>query len=226
MKLAKTLSSSTIALGTCLLLQGCVVGPKYVAPVTQAPPAFKEVVPQPQQSADGTTWMPATPQDATVKGNWWEIYQEPELNALEEKLNTSNQNIAQSFQNFMAARAPVREARAPLYPTGTVGPAYTRGRTSANTQATFPGINPNSNEFNLPFDVSWEPDVWGRVRNTIREFANAAQVSAADLANERLSEQANLAVYYFELRGQDSLIDLYQQTIEAYQKDLVLTQVR
>src|SRR6201996_7149425 len=226
MKLAKTLSSSTIALGTCLLLQGCVVGPKYVAPVTQAPPAFKEVVPQPQQSADGTTWMPATPQDATVRGNWWEIYQEPELNALEEKLNISNQNIAQSFQNFMAARAQVRQARAAYYPTVSVGPAYTRGRTSANTSGTFPGINPNSNDFSLPFDVSWEPDVWGRIRNTVRQSANAAQVSAADLANERLTEQANLAQYYFELRGQDSLIDLYQQTIEAYRKDLALTHVR
>src|ERR1700743_2918693 len=117
MKLAKTLSSSTIALGTGLLLQGCVVGPKYVAPVTQAPPAYKEVVPQPQQSSDGTMWVPATPQDATVKGNWWEIYNEPELNALEEKLNVSNQNIAQSFQNFMAARAPRRERRAGSYPT-------------------------------------------------------------------------------------------------------------
>src|ERR1700733_10673358 len=224
MKLGKTLRfvtakphySNTIALSACLLLlQGCVVGPRYVAPVTQAPPAYKEAVPQPQQSSDGTTWMPATPQDAIVKGNWWEIYQEPELNALEEKLNISNQNIAQSFQNFMAARAQVRQARAAYYPTVSVGPAYTRGRTSANTSATFPGINPNSNDFSLPFDVSWEPDVGGRIRNSVRQAANAAQVSAADLANERLTEQANLAVYYFQVRGQDSLIDLYQQTIEA-----------
>ena len=235
MKLGKTLSSgtktphgsSTIAIGACLfLLQGCVVGPRYVAPVTQAPPAFKEVVPQPQQSSDGTIWTPATPQDATVRGNWWEIYQEPELNALEEKLNISNQNIAQSFQNFMAARAQVRQARAQYFPTVSVGPSYTRGRTSANTSETFPGVNLNSNDFSLPFDVSWEPDVWGRIRNTVRQYANAAQVSAADLANERLTEQANLAEYYFEVRGQDSLIGLYQQTIEAYQKDLVLTHVR
>ena len=147
MKLGKTLRfvtakphySNTIALSACLLLlQGCVVGPRYVAPVTQAPPAYKEAVPQPQQSSDGTTWMPATPQDAIVKGNWWEIYQEPELNALEEKLNISNQNIAQSFQNFMAARAQVRQARAAYYPTVSVGPAYTRGRTSGTTSATFP----------------------------------------------------------------------------------------
>src|ERR1700744_5466874 len=238
MKLVKTLKSGTVRLhatrhlvdiiviGACLLLQGCVVGPRYVAPATQAPPAYKEVVSQPQQSSDGTTWMPATPQDATVRGNWWEIYHEPELNALEEKLNVSNQNIAQSFQNFMAARAQVRQARAAYYPTVSVGPAYTRARTSANTSATFPGINPNSNDFSLPFDVSWEPDGWGRIRNSVREAANAAQVSAADLANQRLIEQANLAVFYFEVRGQDSLLDLYQQTIEAYQKALVLTQVR
>src|ERR1700721_3523861 len=204
MKLVKTLKSGTvrphatrhlvdiIVIGACLLLQGCVVGPKYVAPVTQAPPAFKEVAPQVQQSSDGTTWIPATPQDATVKGNWWEIYQEPELNALEEQLNTSNQNIAQSFQNFMAARAQIRQARAASYPTVSVGPAYTRGRTSGTTSSTFPGINPNSNDFSLPFDVSWEPDVWGRIRNSVREAANAAQVSAPDLANARLSQQANL----------------------------------
>jgi NodT family efflux transporter outer membrane factor (OMF) lipoprotein len=207
-----------------LLFEGCVVGPRYVAPVTQAPPAYKEALPQ--HSSDGTTWTPATPQDATLRGNWWELYQEPELNALEEKLNTSNQNIAQSFQNFMAARAVVKQARAAYYPTVSVGPSYSRGRTSANEIGQVPGLNLNSNNFELPFDVSWEPDVWGRVRNSVREFANAAQVSAADLANERLTEQANLAEYYFELRGQDALIGLYQQTVAAYQENLKLTRVR
>ena len=205
-------------------LQGCVVGPRYVAPVTQAPPAFKEAATQ--QSADGTTWAPATPQDATLRGNWWELYQEPELNTLEEKLNTSNQNIAQSFQNFMAARAQVKQARASYYPTVSVGPSYTRGRTSGTQGSQLAGVNPNSNDFSLPFDVSWEPDVWGRIRNTVREYANAAQVSAADLANVRLSEQANLAQYYFELRGQDALIDLFEKTVVAYQENLRLTQAR
>jgi NodT family efflux transporter outer membrane factor (OMF) lipoprotein len=207
-----------------LLLEGCVVGPRYVAPVTLAPPAYKEAAPQ--LSSDGTPWIPATPQDATLRGNWWELYQEPELNALEEKLNTSNQNIAQSFQNFMAARAQVKQARASYYPTVSVGPSYTRGRTSSGETTQIAGINPNSNDFSLPFDVSWEPDVWGRIRNTVREYANAAQVSAADLANERLSQQANLAEYYFELRGQDALIDLYEQTVVAYRENLRLTQVR
>lgn len=201
---------------------GCTVGPKYRPPVTAAPPAFKEVAPQ--QSPDGTVWNAATPQDAAARGNWWEIYGEPELNELETKLNASNQNIAQSFQNFMAARALVRQARSNYFPLVTTSPSYTRAGNSANQaapQAT--SANQNSNEFNLPFDVCWEPDVWGKVRSTVREYANQAQVSAADLANEKLSEQANLAVYYFELRGQDSQIALYQRTVDAYRKSLDLT---
>ena len=215
--------AATASLLTSLLcLQGCTVGPKYVRPTVQAPPAFKESAPQ--QSADGTLWKPVNPQDATLRSNWWEIYQEPELNALEDKLNHSNQNIAQSYQNFMAARAQVRQARASYSPTVTTTPAYTRSRTSASQLGGAAGsTNLNSNEFDLPFDVSWEPDVWGRIRNTVREYANAAQASAADLANERLTEQANLAVDYFELRGQDSQIDLYQKTIDAYRRSLELT---
>jgi NodT family efflux transporter outer membrane factor (OMF) lipoprotein len=206
------------------LLQGCTVGPKYVRPAVQAPPAFKEAADQ--TSSDGTTWTEAKPQDATLRGKWWEIYQEPELNDLEGKLNDSNQNIAQAFHNLMAARAQVREARSSYSPTITTTPSYTRSRSSANEGGQVSGkANLNSNNFDLPFDVSWEPDVWGRIRNTVREYANAAQVSAADLANERLTEQANLAEYYFELRGQDQLIELYRQTIEAYQKSLDLTRV-
>jgi len=203
-------------------LQGCVVGPKYNPPVVQAPPAFKEDAPQ--QAPDGSTWTPAKPNDAALRGHWWEIYQEPELNELETKLNTSNQNIAQSFQNFMAARALVRQARSNYFPTVSASVSYTRARTSGTQSGQqLTGINPNTNDFSLPFDVSWEPDVWGRVRNTVREYANAAQASAADLANERLSEQASLATYYFELRGQDAQLALYEQTIEAYEKSLVLT---
>jgi len=203
-------------------LAGCTVGPKYKPPVTAAPATFKEVVPQ--QSSDGTLWKPATPQDTAPRGNWWEIYNEPELNQLENKLNNSNQNIAQAYQNFMAARAVVRQARSNYYPTVTTDPSYTRARSSASLagpQAA--SANLSSNEFNFPFTISWEPDVWGRVRSTVRQYANQAQASAADLANIRLSQQANLAMYYFELRGQDSLIALYQRTVEAYSKSLDLT---
>jgi NodT family efflux transporter outer membrane factor (OMF) lipoprotein len=203
-------------------LAGCNVGPKYVRPVTPTPPAFKES--GPQEAPDGTAWKLAQPQDAAIRGKWWEIYQEAELNALEDKLNVSNQNIAQSYDNFMAARAQVGQARSSYYPTLSVGPSYSRNR-SPQTQTTASNSNPNSNLFNLPFDVSWEPDLWGRVRNTVRENANAAQVSAADLANVKLTEQTNLAIFYFQLRGQDALEELYRKTVELDRQSLDLTHV-
>ena len=201
-------------------LMGCNVGPRYTRPVMPAPPAFKES--GPQQAADGSTWKPAQPQDAALRGKWWEIYQEPELNALEDKLNISNQNIAQSYANFVAARAQIQQARSSYYPTMSVGASYSRSR-SPQSQSGSSSANPNSNLFNLPFDVSWEPDLWGRVRNTVHQQSYAAQVSAADLENLKLTEQANLAVSYFQLRGQDALEELYQKTVEVDQQSLELT---
>jgi len=221
------------------LLSGCNVGPNYVPPTTPAPPAFKEAAPAAYSAAPPGTWQPAQPQDAALKGKWWEMFNEPELNALEDRLNIDNQNIAQYFQNFMAARAQVSEARAGYFPTVTATPAYTRtsvGKAAGSAAATGTGTATGTttgaapasgrttiSDYSLPFDVSWEPDLWGRVRNTVLEYRNAAQVSAADLENERLTEQAALAEYFFELRGQDALQDLYNRTIEADRKSLDLT---
>jgi NodT family efflux transporter outer membrane factor (OMF) lipoprotein len=204
---------------------GCNVGPKYLRPVVPPPPAFKEL--PTQQAGDGSTWKPAQPQDGVLRGKWWEIYQEPELDAFEDKLNVSNQNIAQSYDNFMAARAQVQQARSNYYPTVSVGASYARIRSpqSQGAASSLSNANPNSNVFNLPFDVSWEPDLWGRVRNSVHQFSRAAQVSAADLENVKLTEQANLAVFYFQLRGQDALEDLYQTTVEVDQQSLDLTRV-
>ncbi len=226
------------------MLAGCNVGPKYQAPAPPAAPAFKEAAPEAYKSLPPGSWQPADPKDAEIKGKWWEMFGEPELNALEEKLNIDNQNIAQYYQNFMAARAQVREARSSYFPSITVDPSVTRSRNggsaaaygaatgasnagaasgpAAAAAATSSGARTASN-FSLPFDVSWQPDLWGRIGNTVRESRYAAQVSAADLENERLSEQANLAVYYFELRGQDSMQQLYNQTIAAYRTSLDLT---
>jgi NodT family efflux transporter outer membrane factor (OMF) lipoprotein len=206
-----------------IFFTGCMVGPKYVAPVTPPPPTFKEAAPPAYSGALPGAWQPAQPQDAVIKGKWWEIFNEPELNALEEQLNIDNQNIAQYFQNFMAARALVGEAHASLFPTVTASPSISRsgGFVSRPTNT---GAASNTN-FALPFDVSWEPDLWGRVRNTIREAQYAAQVSAADLENERLSEQANLAEYYFELRGQDALLTVNKRIVEAYTALFDLTRV-
>jgi NodT family efflux transporter outer membrane factor (OMF) lipoprotein len=205
-----------------VLLSGCVVGPKYAAPSVATAPAFKESAPAAYAAAAADTWQPARPQDAVLKGKWWETFNEPELNALEDELNINNQNIAQYFQNFMAARAQVREARASYFPTLTTTPSATRsgGASSTGTAGT---SSTAYTDLSLPFDVSWEPDLWGRIRNTVRESQYAAQVSAADLENERLTEQAALAEYYFELRGQDALQDLYNRTIEADRESLELT---
>jgi NodT family efflux transporter outer membrane factor (OMF) lipoprotein len=222
-----------VVAGLCSL-SACNVGPKYVKPTIPPPPAFKESSPAAYSSAPPGAWQPAQPQDAVLKGKWWEIFNEPELNALEEQLNINNQNIAQYFQNFMAARAQVSEARAGYFPTVTTNPAYTRtgtgGSSAGNAAAGVSGTTvpvasggANYSNLSLPFDVSWEPDLWGRIRNTVHENQYAAQVSAADLENERLTEQADLAEYYFELRGQDALQDLYNRTIQADKQSLELT---
>jgi NodT family efflux transporter outer membrane factor (OMF) lipoprotein len=233
------------------------VGPKYVTPTAPAAaPEYKETAQTAYANTPPGAWQPAKPGDAMLKGKWWEVFHEPELNALEEQLDINNQNIAVYFQNFMAARAQVREAKSQYYPTLTTDPSFTRtkspstlhgagttsstnssgssgsgsgsgGGTGGGTTGSATGVTTSSgvtsSVISLPFDVSWEPDLWGKIRNTVREYQYAAQVSAADLENERLTEQADLAEYYFELRGQDALQELYKQTLDADQKSLDLT---
>jgi NodT family efflux transporter outer membrane factor (OMF) lipoprotein len=235
---------ATAAIGLAVLA-GCI-GPKYVRPSVPTPPAFKEASPGAYRTAIAGTWQPARPSDMVLKGKWWELFGDPELNVLEEQLDVDNQNIAQSFENFMAARAQVHQARAAYFPTVTAAPSYTKshipsavgaaalggaGAGAAGAGAGAAGAAGNGasgvpgtfSEVSLPFDVSWEPDLWGRIRNMVREYRAAAQVSAADLENERLTEEADLAEYYFELRGQDSLQDLSNRTVAAYRQSLQLT---
>ena len=206
-----------------LILTGCRVGPVYHVPAatTQAPPAsYKE---SPAQFQDSDSWKVAQPQDAMLHGKWWEIYNEPELNDLEEKLNIDNQNIRQFFENFMEARTLIAQARSQLYPTLAATPSYARSRSSANlgkATAGASGAGDESSLTSLPLTASWEPDLWGRVRNQIRSEQFNAQLSAADLENEKLTEQATLAIVYFELRGQDALQALYKSTVDADQKAL------
>jgi len=206
-----------------LILAGCRVGPKYNPPTAtaQAPPAaYKE---SPSQSIDSGDWKVAQPQDAMLHGKWWEIYNQPELNELEEKLNIDNQNIKEYFENFMEARTLIAQARAQLYPTLTTTPSYTRSRASGNLGNTASGNitgGQQSSITSLPVTASWAPDLWGKVRNTIRETQYNAQLSAAELEGERLTEQATLAEVYFEIRGQDALQALYQATVDADKKAL------
>ncbi len=252
------LSASAAAV---LLLAGCRVGPKYRVPAAlpQVPPPIYKESPTQFMEADG--WKVAQPGDAMLRGKWWQIYNDPQLNQLEDQLDINNQTIKQYFENFLEARTLVAQARSQLYPTLSVGPTFTRSRSSSNltnasgtegttgttgTGTTGTGTTGTggtgttgtsgtgavtsagrqSSILSLPFDVSWEPDLWGKVRNQIREYQYAAQLSAADLENERLTEQAALAVYLFELRGQDALQDLYNKTLEADKKALELTQAQ
>jgi NodT family efflux transporter outer membrane factor (OMF) lipoprotein len=205
-----------------LLIQSCNVGPKYNRPSVQTPPAFKEVTPEDLKKMDG--WKVAEPKDTALHGKWWEIFGDPELNSLEEQVDLSNQNIAASFANFMAARAIVREARSQYYPTVSVGLSTLREHqpsTSVNSTASSSGRTFAS--FGLPFDATWTPDLWGRVRNTVKADVYNAQVSAADLENVRLTAQAELAVDYYELRGQDALKQLLDSTVVAFEQSLELT---
>jgi len=197
------------------LLGACNAAPRYAAPADPVPPAYKEA----QDAASAGDWRQALPQDAALKGRWWELYGEPELDALEARLDIDNQTIAQSFQNFMAARAQVTQAQAGRFPAVSLDPAFSRTKTGT-AGAAAPGGRVTGNTFTLPVDVSWEPDLWGRIGNTVREYQYAAQVSAADLENQRLSEQAALAGYFFQLRGQDALQTVYDRTIEADRKAL------
>jgi NodT family efflux transporter outer membrane factor (OMF) lipoprotein len=197
------------------MLAGCNVGPKYIPPATTAPPAFKE---SPAQFKETDGWTVAQPQDAALRGKWWEIYNEPALNALEEQLNIDNQNIRQAFENFMEARALVREARSQYFPTIAVGGYYTRSRGSSNvgsSASTSTSAGKQSQLFSIPADISWEPDLWGKVRNAVHASQYTAQLTAADLESERLSEQASLAEYFFEIRGQDALQKIIDDTVAA-----------
>ncbi len=221
MKATNKMRAATALLCGAILFffQGCVVGPKYNRPTMQAPGTYKEVTPDDLKKMDG--WKVAQPQDSALHGKWWEILGDPQLNTLEEQVNVSNQNVAAAFASFMAARALVREARAQYFPTLTAGASIVRQHQPSASTVTTSGTT--YTDYSLPFDASWTPDLWGRVRNTVRANVANAQASAADLENTRLTAQAELAVDYFQLRGQDALKQLLDSTVVAYEESLKLT---
>jgi NodT family efflux transporter outer membrane factor (OMF) lipoprotein len=222
---------------TAWLLAGCTVGPKYHTPPADTPAAYKELTPADYKNTDG--WKVAQPKDDALRGKWWEIFGDPQLNALEEKVNISNQNIASAAASFFAARALVKEARSQLFPTVTTGPAITAARspaTSGSAAASGPSSGTGSTsslgkggtfeDYTFPFDATWQPDLFGRIRNTIKSAAYGAQASAADLENVRLTAQTDLAMDYFQLRGQDALKQLLDATVVAYQNSLDFTRAQ
>src|SRR5208282_5824840 len=225
----KAACAISLAAVLSLALSGCTVGPKYHAPAPQAPaPDYKESPTQFKETDQA--WTVAQPADSKLRGKWWEIFNDPELNALEEQLNINNQNIKQFFENFMEARAVVREAHAQYFPTLGVSPSFNRSRTSSNlgtipvtTTGTGAAVRQlQTTVYSLPLEASWAPDLWGKIRNTVHQAQYAAQISAADLENERLTEQASLAEFFFEIRGQDELQKIFDETVAVDEKELDL----
>jgi NodT family efflux transporter outer membrane factor (OMF) lipoprotein len=209
----------------CLLLPSCRVGPNYSRPPAPAPQAYKEL--PPAGSPQAAEWAPAQPSDAIVRGKWWEIYNDPELNALEEQVSLSNQNLLAAEAQFREAKFAVKIARANLYPTVSVSPSIVNSRASITGTGGNQSFTPTiRTTYDLPFSVSYEPDVWGNIRRSVQASAEAAQVSDAELENARLLYQAELAEDYFELRGTDGEKELLDTTVKSYQDYLKLTQDR
>jgi NodT family efflux transporter outer membrane factor (OMF) lipoprotein len=198
-------------------LSGCTVGPKYQQPAAPAPPAFKE----------DAGWMQAKPADALVRGKWWQVYNDPELNTLEEKVNVSNQNLKAAFEAYQSAHQQVSIQRADLFPTLGVSPSAARTQESVHRPlySTQAGSS-LYNDFQIPGNASWEPDLWGRVHHLVEASRTTAQASAADLETMSLSLHAELANDYFELRGLDLQKRLLDDTVVAFEKSVELTQSR
>jgi NodT family efflux transporter outer membrane factor (OMF) lipoprotein len=214
----REIALATVA-GMLSLLCGCAtVGPDYVKPAPLAPQT-KAILPPSYMEAVG--WRIAQPNDNVLRGNWWELYAIPELDALEQQVAAANQNIAQAEANFRQAEALVRASRSGYYPAVTGGASATRSRRSSEV-----GGLGASNDFLLPIDFSWEIDLWGRVRRTVEASQAGAQASRADLASVLLSAQSLLAQDYFQLRTVDAQKKILEDTIVGYRKSLDLTKNR
>jgi len=222
----------TLLGGALLMSTGCIVGPNYKRPSAPAAPAFKEAPPPDFKEAEAQGWKLAQPGDAYMKGKWWEVYQDPALNALEEQVAISNQNVQQFEAQYRQAKAAVRVARAALFPTVSTAPAISFAQSGsatssvAGTGVATGGTSAVRQLYNLPVDVSWEPDLWGAIRRGIASAADTAVAAAADIENAKLLYQAELAQDYFQLHGADADIDLLRRTEASYKEYLELTRNR
>ena len=205
-----------IAVGACILfLSACVVGPKYQRPTAPISPAYKE----------NGNWKIAQPKDEKLPGNWWEIFGDQQLNALEQQVNISNQNLKAAAAQYQQALALLHYNRANYYPTLTTSPSATRIRNATNrppSSSIYSGIT--YNDYVFPVQLSYQADVWGRIRRTVEQYRDQAQASAADLATVNLSMHADLALDYFEARTLDAEERLLTETVAQYQQALNLNQ--
>ena len=211
--------SGAIATLAALALGGCMVGPNYKVPSVPAPPSFSD-------SGHNGDWAAAKPADTADRGAWWSIYQDAELSDLEQRCANANQSIAAALHAYEQAHDLVRENRASLFPTVSIGAGATRNRISNTTPLRPAGSAADYWEFLIPLNISWEPDLWGGIRRQIQSSTANAQASAADLANTRLSLQGLLAVTFFQLRGLDLQAQLLRNTLDDFTQTLQLTQVR
>jgi NodT family efflux transporter outer membrane factor (OMF) lipoprotein len=206
--------------GLVLFSSACMIGPKYQRPSAPAPATYKEPPPP--------GWKEAQPNDGAIRGKWWEIYNEPALNALEEQVSISNQNVLAAEAKFRQAKTAVRIARAGLYPTLTAAPAISASRSASaaigNGQVS--SLAGTRQSYSLPFDLTYQVDTWGSIRRSIAANSATAQASAADLENARLLYQSELAQDYFELHGLDSEAQLLETAVKSYEEFLTLTKNR
>jgi len=206
--------ASVLFLTATVFVTGCAVGPKYKVPAVTAPPAYKE----------SANWKPAQPSEQQLGGNWWEIFHDPQLNALEQQVNVSNQNLKAAVAQYQEARASLRYVRADYYPTVTASPSAAREEYSNNRppQSSFDGLT--FNDFALPVNFSYQANVWGRVSRNVEAYRAQAQASAADLAVVNLSMHATLAVDYFAARTLDTEQKLLEDTVAQYQQAFQLNE--
>jgi NodT family efflux transporter outer membrane factor (OMF) lipoprotein len=208
---------ASVGLASVLSIAGCAVGPKYHRPAVEVPPAYKEV----------GDWKPAQPNEQNLGGDWWQIFQDQQLNALEDQINVSNQNLKAAEAQYTQARAVLRYYRADYYPSIGAGAAATRNRISNNRPPGHLSSNGATyNDYQIPVELSYELDVWGRVRKTVESQREQAQASAADLATINLSLHAQLAMFYFQARSLDAQEQLLNSTVAQYEQAYQLTDSR
>ena len=212
----RTLRGTLILLGGLFSLTGCAVGPKYHRPSAPSPPAYGEM----------RNWKTAQPSDQNLGGNWWEIFHDPQLNALELQVNVSNQNLKAAVAQYQEARAALRYARADYYPTITASPSATREKYSSNSPLTPSLRGATVNDFSIPLDLSYQVNAWGRVTRNVELYRAQAQASAADLAVVNLTMHADLAADYFAARSLDAEEKLLLDTVTQYEDALHLTEDR
>jgi NodT family efflux transporter outer membrane factor (OMF) lipoprotein len=232
MRLTQDLHKAFPIFGVALLvLTGCKpVGPNYSRPNAVAPAAYKETgatsALQPPPNPTGGAWQPVSPSDGLLRGEWWQIYRDPQLNQLEAHVASENLNLREAMEHYLAAHQQVIAARSALFPTLSAGPSITREKTSVNGTSYNPS-RPNAiSDLSLTGQADWEPDFWGRIRRTVEAAHANAQADAADLASLDLILHAELAADYFQLRGLDAQASLLAATVTDLEHQLDLTQRR